>query len=349
MKTTTKYIFLGFLLPIIFIAALSGISHYRQSQGSYNFKRNFKNVIDGVKVMGVGYNSFYIAGFTGDHLYLGNKTAPKYLFKTNTAMTDTQSIRIQVDKKHLKKGAYKLKVDSVNFYLMDGNTRTIIKGRTGDWVGKPDSAAVPYFSQNIPLSDNSMVCRFVSFKTRTNSLRKVSKTAPPITNGALLEKQVDGLFCTDGLLQYHKHLNLISYMYFYRNQVLLMDTNLNLVNKMKTIDPIDTAKFNIAKIESNQSITFSSPPLLVNANNCGYENLMFIESKLPGKNDEKPRFRNSVVIDVYELMTQRYLYSFYLRNSNHQQGTPFIVTGNYLFTLSDQYLIRYTIKLPPIK
>ncbi len=334
------------LLPMIIMVMLTGNYYFRKSQRSYNFERNFKNVIDGIKVMDLTYNSFYFAGLNNDHLYLGNKTASKYVFKVNTAMTDTQSLRIRIDKKDFKKGIYKLTVDSASFYLMDGNTRTIFKGETGKWTAKPYVIGVPYFSQNVPLSDNSMICRFVGFKTYANSLRKVSKTAPPITNNNLLKRQVDGLFCTDGLLQYHKELNLLSYMYFYRNQILLMDTNLNLVNKIKTIDPIDTAKFKVAKIDANRSITFSSPPLEVNANSSSYGSLIYVHSKIPAKNDEEATLKNAIVIDVYHLKNQQYLYSFYLRNPNRQRTIQFKVAGNYIFALSDQYLIRYTLKLP---
>jgi hypothetical protein len=346
MKQLYKPVLLTLFIPVLIIAVLLGNYYFKKNQRAYNFERKFSVVVTGLKVMDIRYNSFYMAGYTNDYLYLGNKTAPKYVLKVNTALTDSQSVHILVDKTHFKKGMYKLSVDSTTFYLMDGNNRNIIKGSTDEWLGKADTIKVPYFSQNIPLNENSMVCRFVSFKTHTNGLRKVSRTAAPITNGSILEKQVDGLFCTDGLLQYHKSLNLLSYMYFYRNQILLMDTNLHLVGKLKTIDPIDTAKFKIAKIESNQSITFSSPPLQVNANSSGYGNLLFIESKIQAKNDQDKIFKDAMVIDVYDLIKSSYLYSFYLRNYKGQKTTQFKVVGNYIFALSDQYLIRYSIKLP---
>ncbi len=337
---------MAILFPVVIMSVLAGIYYFKQNAKTYHFERNLISVIKGVKVMDIRYNSFYFAGFTGVHLYLGNKTASKYLLRVNTPLTDTQSIHLQIHKQDLKKGTYKVTVDSTNFYLMDGNTRTIIKGRTGEWRGKRDLIGVPYFSQNIPVNDHTMICRFVSFKTHTNSLRKVSYTLPPITNGTLLKKQVDGIFCTDGLLQYHKQLNLLSYLYFYRNEILLMDTNLNLIKKIKTIDPVDTAKFKVSKIESDQRITFSSPPLMVNANSSNYGNLMFVESKIQAKNDQEVRFKNSMTIDVYDLIKQRYLYSFYIRNYESQKTRQFQVIGNYIFTLSDQYLIRYSIKLP---
>lgn len=346
MNQFYKRILPAILFPMVVMAVLAGIYAINKSQGPYPFERKLKNLVKGVKVINISYNSFYIAGFTDDHLYLGNKTAVKYLLKVNTAMTDTQSIRIQVNKAYLKNGVYKLTVDSANFYLMDGSTRTMVKGRTGEWIGKADTIDLPYFSENIPLNDNSMVCRFVDFKTRTNSLKKVSRTRPSITNGNLLEKQVDGLFCTDGLLQYHQQLQLLSYMYFYRNRVLLMDTNLNLLKKMKTIDPIDTAKFKIAKIESSKSLTFSSPALMVNANSCSSGRLVFIESKIQAMNDLETIFKDAMVIDVYDLIGQQYLYSFYLRSHNQQKTTQFKVIGNYIFVVSGQYLIRYTIELP---
>lgn len=127
---------------------------------------------------------------------------------------------------------------------------------------------------------------------------------------------------------------------------LLIGGDLNLLKKMKTIDPIDTAKFKIAKIESSKSLTFSSPALMVNANSCSSGRLMFIESKIQAMNDLETIFKDAMVIDVYDLIGQQYLYSFYLRSHDQQKATQFKVIGNYIFVLSDQYLIRYTIELP---
>ncbi|MBB5439651.1 hypothetical protein HDC92_003347 [Pedobacter sp. AK017] len=47
---------------------------------------------------------------------------------------------------------------------------------------------------------------------------------------------------------------------------MLIDTNLNLVKKIKTIDPIDSARFKVDQLRAEKSFTFASPTLMVNAN-----------------------------------------------------------------------------------
>ena len=219
--------------------------------------------------------------------------------------------------------------------------RCILKGKTGVWKAEVYNIKAPYFAQVQPLGTNTMVFRFIDTDIRVNSRRKVSGRGGSISNTQLFEKQVDGLFCTDGMLRYNRQLQMLTYLYHYRNEILLIDTILNLVKKLKTIDPIDTARFKVSPIRSERSITFASLTLIVNANcsNCG--KYLFVQAKLMGKDEDLTLFRKSAAIDVYDLERQVYCYSFYLPKYRDIPLSSFKVLGNSLYAVAGQYLIRY--------
>jgi hypothetical protein len=347
MKQIHVYLFAIGCLSILPILVFLSLYFYKRRQVSYNFKRNIHYKIDSIKPIDIHFNSYYFAGASGNDFYLGNSTAPFHLLKINSSSTDTLSVKIKANKTDVKlNGLYTVYTDSIHFYLFNGFERSILKGDISNWEATPYPIFTPYFSLVIPLSYQSMVFRMVSTKTGNNSLRKESLPAKTIENESVLEKQVDGLFCTDGMLDYNKHICKIIYTYYYRNQILLLDTNLKLVTKIKTIDPVDSAKFKVAPINSKNSITFSSPPLVVNAKTSTWKKYLFVQSKLMGKQEDETLFKTSTVIDIYDLEKNTYQYSIYLPNYDNYPIRQFKVVNGYIYSLADRYLIRYALQLP---
>jgi len=332
------------VLPILFFFTSY---YFNKQQLTYNFQRNLSYQVKNIKTFDLRYNSYYIAGQSNNDIYLGNSMASLHVLKINYLLTDTQSANIEVNKAILKpNGLYMLHVDSTKFHLFNGNDRSVLSGKTGLWKASTDSIFTPYFSQTATISNQSMVFRYISSKTGNNAFRKVSlPNSTTIENENILEKQIDGLFCTDGVLEYNHHLNKLIYLYYYRNQILLIDTNLKLIKKIKTIDPIDSVKFKVSKIKSENSVTLSSPSLIVNARCSTWNKYLFVQSKLMGQHEDETLFKTSTVIDVYDLETYKYRFSIYLPNFNNKPIRQFKVTGNYIYTLSDQFITMYTINL----
>lgn len=348
MKNPYKYLLIIGLASIIPLILLLAIYYFNLEKITYNFTRNIPYKIERVKQYELKYNSYYFGGKTDHHIFLGNYTSFQHVFKISTQLTDTQSITIDINKADtsLTKSIFTLHIDSPYFYLFNGTAPSVLKGNIGKWSAEKDVIEVPYFSQSSVLSSSSLVFRFLSKTTGNYSLRKETINQIPITNNSILEKQVDGRFCTDGILQYCKKLQKIVYLYYYRNEILLIDTNLNLVRKIKTIDPIDTARFKVSEIKSENAITFTSPPLLVNAKCSIWQKYLFVQSKLMGKHEDEARFNNSTVIDIYDLEKGNYVYSFYLPLINNRAIQQFSVIDNYVFTLTGKTISQYLIKLP---
>jgi hypothetical protein len=312
MKNLYYYLIATALISIAVILALYVNYNKKLEAHSYSFSRKISHAVKTIKRFDLGFNSYYFSGQSATDLYLANQTLDNYLLRISHSMTDTQSVRIKIKGPGLNpKGRYMISVDSNNFYLFNGSVRSIFMGKTATWIAATVNMPMPFFQESIPLNNKSVFFRYVNSKTRTNSLRKVSVSGESIDNDFIFKKQVDGLFCTSGQLEYNSHMNLLTYMYYYRNEILLIDTNLKETGKIKTIDPIDTARIEISKIKSkNASVATSS--LLVNAKSATWKNYIFVLSKLMGKHEDNVKFKTSTVLDIYDLRNRSYRYSIYL-------------------------------------
>lgn len=321
--------------------------YLRLKQSSYDFTRNINPEVKGLRRYDLKYNSYYISGYSENNIFLGNYTTPGSLLKMSNDLRDTQYIKIDITNLDPKiQGNYKTIVDSNQFFIYNGTARAIYQGSMDDKIAKSSFVFVPFFQEFIPIHNQSFVFRYINENTNMNSIRKNSYKKKSIENQQLLEKQVDGLFCTSGLMEYSKDLNQLTYTYLYRNEILIIDTNLNLVKKLKTIDPIDSAKFKVSTIKSDSSSVITSPSLLVNAKSSVWKNYLFVESRLMGKHEDDAKFKSSVVLDIYDLKKSKYLYSLYLPKQDKGNITQFKIINKYIYTLSDNYINRYEVPLP---
>lgn len=303
--------------------------------------------IGGSTSLDIKYNSYYIAGSTGKTIYLGNSTAPAHLLITNASLSDTTHVVLKIPTElKAKLKSFKVSVDSPFFYIHDGISPAILQGRVGIWKADKFMYDSAYFTQSVAIGKKSFIIRSVSNRTGEYVLAKETNELPHLklaTN--ILEKQVDGLFCTDGTMHYVSDLGALVYVYFYRNQFIRIDTNLNVVFRGKTIDTVSRAKIQVAKISSENAITLSAPPLLVNKRSTASGNWLFVNSNLLAKNELKTRSEKAAVVDVYDLSNGIYQFSFYLYNYGDEKLTDILVRKDLLIALHGKYILTY--KLVP--
>jgi len=155
----------------------------------------------------------------------------------------------------------------------------------------------------------------------------------------LLVKQIDGVFCVGGTMQFDRGLNRLVYVYFYRNQYLVMDSTLCLLGKGNTIDTTTVAKIRIGNIESTNSRTMAAPPLMVNRKSAVYRDWLFVNSSLLARNEHPDALEEARVIDVYSITQRRYRFSFYVFHyDGKEKMREFSVCGNRLIALFETHL-----------
>lgn len=291
-------------------------------------------------VLDLKFNSYYIAGARSNNIYFGNYTNPNHLVKSSFALADTQHLYYKMPNDTIKifKGSF-VKADSAFVYLMDGVLPAVWRAKGDEAQFGNTNYSIPFFMAAVPISASSYVFRS-SDKDRQNILVKTRGDSMRPFSG-ILQKQIDGMFCTDGVLSYDAATARILYTYHYRNQFICMDTNLNVLYRGKTIDTISHAQIKVASNKAGNEITLATPPLMVNKKSCISGNWIFINSDLKANNEQRKVFDEFSVIDVYAAANGKYSFSFYLPRYAKQKMRDFRVFGKTLVAMHDRYVLTY--------
>lgn len=345
-KKVATWIITCFVLSngiVLFLFAMSSQMKDRHN----SFLRLFPShlALDG-NSFNIKYNSYYIAGGTAHHIYLGNYTSPLNMLILNTALTDSQHVKLNVrgimDQKFW---SARVRVDSPHFYVHDGAVPRIYKGNVRNWQADRFMHDAEYFLDFEPIGQSSFAIKSLSAKTGESVLGKITIEMPHYTFiPGLLQRQIDGVFCTDGMMHYDKELARLIYLYRYRNQYIVLDTNLNLAYRGNTIDTISKAKIKVATIKTSNSTTLAAPPLMVNKYSAVSKNWLFVNSHLLARNEHPKALDKADVIDVYDLINSKYQFSFYIFNyGGEEKLNEFKVFGNRLFALFDHHIQVYAL------
>ncbi|GAA3623412.1 hypothetical protein GCM10022397_06450 [Flavivirga jejuensis] len=295
------------------------------------------------KALDLTYNSYYIAGADAGQIYLGNFTAPLNLMILDTSLQKKQEIRLALDQDSLLFQFVQLRVIPPYFFLVDGITPYISRGNTTDWKAHSIMDKPAYFSKVTPIDSASLAIQSVSSRTKENVLGKISlsDTSKVTFSYNLLQRQIDGLFDTDGVLQYNHQLQKLVYTYFYRNQYIVADKDLQLNFFGKTIDTISRAQIKVGTITSKNQQKLAAPALLVNKYSATYGSYLFVNSKLIGRYESIDIWKQASIIDVYNLMDNTYEFSFYVYNIGKDTLKTFRVLNDKFIGLIGNHIVTY--------
>jgi len=327
MKNT--YVLLTFVLiaSASVVIGLHLLSTHHTS-GDNGFTRLFPpQAITSREALDLGYNSYYFAGASSHRLYFANSTAPLHLISTSHTLADSQHIRLSLADTSYRFANPRVLVDSPDFYMLDGVRPAMMHGTTDNWMATREPADTLFFSQAAPLSPTSFAVRVATGSPPRYVLGKITRQAGITLAPDVLVKQVDGLFCVDGMLHYDRELNTVVYVYYYRNEFICMDTSLNIRYRGKTIDTVSHARIKVAEIKKDHSVTLASPPQVVNKRIALSGQYLFVNSALMATNEDADLFAMTSVVDVYDLRDGHYQYSFYIPNVGERELSSFDVVG----------------------
>jgi hypothetical protein len=239
----------------------------------------------------------------------------------------------------IREGA-KIEADSPFVYLEDGTDGNLFTAK----LGRLNEAAIfktPPYTAAVNVNEYSWVFRCIGNNEENILVKQSLDQKIIVSNTNLHQKQVEGLFSTDGMLLRIPNTSNLVYLYYYRNQFFCADSNLKLLYRGKTIDTVSHASITIAHIESTGVSTFSSPPLVVNKNCSVNEQYLFVNSALSANNESHSVLNDFSIIDVYELKDGRYKFSFYLPNFRDKKASSFKVINNKLITICDHFIMTY--------
>lgn len=294
----------------------------------------------------IKYNSYYIAGYENEKLYLGNTTAPLHLLEVNLKTKDTQHIKINIDRKDMSFRSVSVKLHPPYFFVMDGSVPCTFRGRIGLWEAHLWMKNKAYFTHAIPIDSNKMFIKAISSKTNEAALGLIEKQKDfsILIDPNLLEKQIDGMFDVDGIMNVSEDKRTLSYVYSYRNQFLIMNSDFELLRREETIDTVRIAQIQLSQRNERGEIQMKAPPLKVNRTAALHQNLMMINSTRLGKYEESKMLNQASIIDVYDWKKQTYEFSFYLYNIGQNSLKEFQVYDEYLVAIIEDMLSVYQLR-----
>ena len=236
--------------------------------------------------------------------------------------------------------------------MYDGSVPVIYRGQLGDSLARTVSYADAYFSQLEVMDSVNFTFRTQGAKTKEQVLGSLRLDQNPLEqdpkvtlNHDLLEKQVDGVFDTDGQLLRDDITGELVYIYFYRNEFLVTDSSLHLSRRLHTIDTISRVQVRVRSLSDGRH-QMGAPPMQVNKRSAVHNRVLFNESNLMGKFESREMWQKAAIVDMYRTDRQEYLGSFYVHNRGGHKMAWMIVTDEYLFVLSGNEIVRYRFAQP---
>ncbi|PTS87396.1 hypothetical protein DBR27_24510, partial [Flavobacterium sp. HMWF030] len=345
-NTAVKKIIITSVFSIVIVVALflfsEEIMHYENP-----FIRRYPNHAATLQDQkDIKFNSYYIAGFATERIYLGNSTAPLQVLSLDKTLKNKRMEKITFDPKKIPFSMVRIGVRGKYFYLKDGTVPVIFRGTTSDWKINKELQGIHYYDQAEPMDSATIVFRSNNGKNLANIIGVFRFGAKKKIEykGTLLQKQIDGVFDTDGKLLYTENPNRIIYLYYYRNEFIVADKTGELQFRGHTIDTTTKAKIKVSYLENHTVRKMSAPPFIVNANAAVCQNLLFVYSKIKGKYENEKLWEQASIIDVYDLNKNAYLMSFPVYNIGKYKLKNFIVTPSYLYALIGNEIVIYDLK-----
>lgn len=298
------------------------------------------------KEIDLQFPGYYLAGSTDSVIYLASTSAKAQLIEINTPSLGARE-KFVADAKRLSINWQRstMLVDPPNVYLTEGVGKTICSGQIADSIRMKVCNTLSegfYFAS--PLSQSAAVNIYFDTVFRQRNLGSFNITGNrALANHPILQKQIDGRFCSDGQLIVKPKQNRVVFLYFYRNQFLLADTNLQKLIWLPTIDTNSTAKIQLGKVNRGRSVTFSATPQLVNKKMFVGDDAVYIISNMRSDEQDLDEYFSHTAIDRYSLKEQRYTGSYLVPNKSNKQVTDIVVSNKMLYALQGNFLVAYQV------
>jgi len=342
MKKKIFYIVLTMVISGAVVVGLFVSSEHIMKRENPFVRRFMPHHIDKAEYLDLGVNSYYIAGLTNDTVYLGNYTAPLLVTAVPTNLGTKVEHQIRLDETQRSFRSLSVSVQGNEYYVSDGTIPIIYKVSTANWTATKYMEEKVYFSLLQPMENKTFLFRSQRAVNGEHVLGKLNVSDS--TNFELydeaLQKQIDGVFDTDGQLVTDAKTNQGVYTYYYRNQYLVYQPLANRFVKGKTIDTTTLAKIKVTTLTNGEK-KMGAPPQKVNSKTYAYNGLLYIKSELMGKNEPRSMWKQASIIDVYDYNKNEYQYSFYAYDHQGDKIKEYAVNDSYFFGLVGNSLVRY--------
>jgi hypothetical protein len=340
MKRSIKILSLCLLAGVCMVVGLYLLTIADQRKNNGFSRKLVQNAFNNPVDLDLHSKYYYIAGVSNAHIYLGNYDTPTHFLAVNLQTLEKKYYTIKTPPGLRYFWNYsRLQVDSPHVYFTEGMTPTLFGGTLQKPDLKPLLKTKDHFRTALVLSDSLIIAKSIDESVKENRFSRFSAhDTGTFLSGKILEKQGEGLFSTDGLLNYDPQTRRLVYVYYYRNTFFTMDTNFKIDYIAHTIDTNSRVKIHVGAVKTEQKITMLSPPLFVNKNCCTDQGFLYIISPLRADNQDFNKFKKLVCIDQYDLKKGNYRQSSEIPLDGWSKCSDFRIKGNYCLLLGDHYL-----------
>jgi len=351
-STSTRKILL-YLLSLGCFSAMLIIGLYLASENTMHRENPFiRRFIQGTAIktaeINLDNNSKYFTGSDEKIIYLGDNKAPLHIIRYDSTLKIKKHHKIELESESFPFQSVQVRVAPPYFYLMDGTVPVIFKGNIADWKAKLWMHNNNYyFSKAEIISKDKIVFRAQELKTHNNILGTFTKKDSLTVNYAptILQKQLDGFFDTDGIINVDRKNQNVIYTYYYRNEFSVSDRNLKLLHRNNTIDTTTTAKLKIAHIKETGQKKIASLPATVNQITAYSNNILFINSKVIGRYESRKMWKEASIIDMYNCENGDYISSLYIYHANKAKVREIFVIEDNLYAIIGHQLHKYKLNI----
>ncbi len=326
------------ILTVIFLFVSS--EHIIKKENPF-IRKFIPHPMDYVAEYNLELNSYYLMGVYNDSIYIGNKTAAIYQARLSLELDRLKEHYIVLDDNNQVYYRSRQYLLPPYFYLSDGVIPYIYRSKLNEEYSKRLDSKY-YFSLFQPIDSTKFIVRTRSRNYNMDALGLIDTDLNTIDlKYDLLTTQGEEVFDTDGMLLYNKELNRIIYVYFYKNEYLVIKPNLELDYLGNTIDSINKVQIEIKENDLNNSKKMITPPKTTNLLTATYGDYLFVNSSLKGKNESEINWKDTSVIDVYSLIDRHYQYSFVIPNRDGKKPIEMIFNDQYIIVLFDTHIRKY--------
>lgn len=330
------------ILPVALVVVLFFSSESIFKNKNNFTRRYFPNALTELNRTSLDHQFYYFAGNSSNGIFLGDITSPLKIKIITSDLRNLKDVHVNLDSYDYSFKRLRLNVKDQYYYFSDGTVPIIYKGRLNQLNAKTVSYKQVYFNQFIPIDSIRFAFRTISAKTKsfTLGIQKYKVGEKAIMHPEILTKQTDGIFDSDGNIINSQQNGYLIYTYIYRNQFIVMDNNLNVLNTQNTIDTTAVAKIQMRTLSDGRT-KMSAPPFKVNKLQTSVNKFLLNQSDLIGKNESEKRWKSSWAIDIYNLEKNQYAGSFYIPHNKGEKLTGLLATRDRIYVLTGSELISY--------
>lgn len=231
-------------------------------------------------------------------------------------------------------------VDKDSVWLFLGNVPAIYSGSLENQL-KSLGYSGKKFSRVIFGSDHTAIIRGFDSSGDNQVLYRWRKNGDKLVSDTILARHGDGGLCSDGLLSFDPDVKLITYSYFYCNLISVFDTGLVPKLYFRTIDTFSQFQATAQRVKNGY--TFTRPTRTVNAYSCAAGGLLYVNSLVEADNQSERAFSRNATVDVYNLSSGQYTYSFYIPKIEGRAMVRFKVTGKIFVAIFPDSVRAYSL------